>query len=71
MHKQAAHGPDQLTMLNLNFKEPSLAEVLRLSFLTFINLCAEDGKLYDYAFDDSVETSVKYENRKNAKSVLA
>ena len=28
---------------------------------SFINLCAEDGKLYDNAFDEGVEASVKYE----------
>ena len=40
--KQAVHGPDQLTVLNLNFKEPSLAEVLRQSFL---NLHPEVGNI--------------------------
>ena len=33
VRKQAAHGPDQLTVLNLNFKEPSMAEILRQTFL--------------------------------------
>ncbi len=42
VRKQAAHGPDQLTVLNLNFEEPSLAEVLRQSFL---NLHPEVGNI--------------------------
>jgi len=41
------------------FKTPSRSNPSAVQ--TFINLCAEDGKLYDNAFDDDVETSVKYE----------
>ena len=28
---------------------------------TFIDLCAEDGKLYQKAFEEDIETSIKYE----------
>jgi len=45
-----------------DFKTPSKITIFSASAVqTFINLCAEDGKLYDNAFDEGIEASFKYE----------
>ena len=48
-----------------DFKTPSKITISSASAVqTFINLCAEDGKLYDNAFDEGIEASFKYEFKK-------